>query len=418
MSVITLSFGRSAYEGGVGAGTVVSPWVAVIILAAYNLPFFVFPVRCNPFFSNPVHFFGAYLYFELKSFFGNDGGVKRLIKIRFRKRDKIFESSRNRAPQLVDDAERAITVPNVVRDNPECDEIVNLIHIDALPSHLIVNAVNSLDPVMNVRRNSIFAHLLPDGCLDFLDVIFHLLLLDFDPTLQAVVAFRIDIHERQVLKLAAHLSHPKTVGNRCINFEGLFCYACLFLRRQILERSHIVEAICEFYHNHAQVIDHGKDHFSKTFGLLLFLRTEFCAADFCDSVHHMGNLFAKIFLDLFNRGCTVFHNIVEQSNHNRAGIQFHVAKDRSNFKGMNQIRFARLSQMLFVRHGGVNISLADQVGIGRFLILFDLFDDVFYTDHEGYTEILGIRSDTVKLRWTTRSQSLTQNYFNNLKSHI
>ena len=48
VSVITLSFGRSAYEGGVGAGTVVSPWVAVIILAAYNLPVSAFIWRLRP----------------------------------------------------------------------------------------------------------------------------------------------------------------------------------------------------------------------------------------------------------------------------------------------------------------------------------------------------------------------------------
>jgi len=48
VSVITLSSGTSSYEGAVDAGAIVSPWVAVIIIAAYNLPVSAFVWRLRP----------------------------------------------------------------------------------------------------------------------------------------------------------------------------------------------------------------------------------------------------------------------------------------------------------------------------------------------------------------------------------
>ncbi len=48
VSVITLSSGRSAYEGAVDAGTIVSPWLATLIIAAYYIPVSFFVWRHRP----------------------------------------------------------------------------------------------------------------------------------------------------------------------------------------------------------------------------------------------------------------------------------------------------------------------------------------------------------------------------------
>ena len=63
------------------------------------------------------------------------------------------------------------------------------------------------------------------------------------------------------------------------------------------------------------------------------------------------------------------------------GIELHIAKNRSDFQRMNQIRLARLPQMLFMDHRRKDVSLPDQIRVRIFLRALQLFDDVFNPNH-------------------------------------
>ncbi|MNT98980.1 hypothetical protein D3C71_1796760 [compost metagenome] len=70
--------------------------------------------------------------------------MQRLIHIRLWHGDVILETSGHRLPQRVDNAQRGITILDVVNDNPYRQQIVDFIELLVLRRHFVVDAVNML----------------------------------------------------------------------------------------------------------------------------------------------------------------------------------------------------------------------------------------------------------------------------------
>ena len=93
---------------------------------------FVFPVGGNALLAHLVHFFGANLDFEGLAGLGDDGSVQRLVEIRPRHGNEIFDAAGNGTPEIVDDAENGVAVLHRVGDDAHGVEVVDLFDTDAL----------------------------------------------------------------------------------------------------------------------------------------------------------------------------------------------------------------------------------------------------------------------------------------------
>ena len=63
----------------------------------------------------------------------------------------------------MDRAQCAVAILHRVRDDADCEQVVNLIHRDALAQQLLVNRVEPLDAPINADRiHSIFIELQPN----------------------------------------------------------------------------------------------------------------------------------------------------------------------------------------------------------------------------------------------------------------
>ncbi len=71
---------------------------------------FVLPVRRNAFFAHLVHFFRANLDLESLARFRDHRGVQRLVQIRPRHGNEIFNAPRHRTPQIVNDAQHGVAI--------------------------------------------------------------------------------------------------------------------------------------------------------------------------------------------------------------------------------------------------------------------------------------------------------------------
>ena len=113
------------------------PRDALVVVARGWFATLVFPVSGDAFFGDTVHFLSADL--DLKRLPGmNDGGVQRLIKVRARHGDVIFETARDWPPDVVHYAERSVTVSLSVRDYADGEQVIYLFETALLPQNFAV----------------------------------------------------------------------------------------------------------------------------------------------------------------------------------------------------------------------------------------------------------------------------------------
>src|SRR5271156_407499 len=127
---------------------------------------FVFPVSGDALFGDAMHFLRADLHFESLAAV-NHRGVERLIQVRPGHGDVILETPRDGRPDLVDDAERGVTVFNAVSDDADGKQIVHLINDALLLLNFQVQRVGALHSRLDLDRNTGLDHFVADRVLNF-----------------------------------------------------------------------------------------------------------------------------------------------------------------------------------------------------------------------------------------------------------
>src|SRR5437016_6153579 len=126
-------------------------------------------------------------------------GMQRLIKIRPGNGDVVLEPSGDGAPDMMDHAERGVTVALRISNDADGEQIVNLAETDFLADEFAVNGIQAFDASFELRGNAGLDELCLDGGLDFLEkfLVRGCLLADF--FLQGEKRFRLQIAECQIL---------------------------------------------------------------------------------------------------------------------------------------------------------------------------------------------------------------------------
>src|SRR5262249_20342466 len=133
-----------------------------------GLAVFVLPMSGHAFFSDAVHLLRADLHFKGLAAM-DQRRVQGLIQIWPRQGDVILEAAGNRLPNLVDYAEGRITVARAVRDDPNGEEVVNLIEASFLPGDFSMQGVQAFDAALDFRGDAVGDELLLDGVLHLVE---------------------------------------------------------------------------------------------------------------------------------------------------------------------------------------------------------------------------------------------------------
>src|SRR6185436_11270330 len=283
------------------------PLVALIADAA----FLVLPVRRDALFGPAVHLDGADLDFERRAAVADDRGVQRLVAVGPRHRDEVLDAAGHRLPGLMNDAERRVAVLDRVGDQPERDEVVDLIELDLLPLEFLVDAPQALDAAVHLHhRNLRVAQLRLDGAFQLLNQALGRAALEIDLDAERVVRLRLEILERQFLELVFDLAHPEAVGDGRVDIARLLRDALTPVLGQVVQRAHVVHAIRELHENHADVVHHGEQHLAEVLRLPLLGGRERDGADLGDPFDHVRDVGAEELLDALDRGEGVFDDVV------------------------------------------------------------------------------------------------------------
>ena len=123
-----------------------------------------------------MHLLCTDLNFKRLSCRSHQSRMQRLVHIRFRHGDIVFESPRNRCVHLMDHTQRRITVFDRIYDNAYGKQIIHLIQRLILIDHLFVNAEEMLHSSIYFCLNMGILHMVRDLCHDLLHKLFPLCL--------------------------------------------------------------------------------------------------------------------------------------------------------------------------------------------------------------------------------------------------
>ena len=271
-----------------------------------------------------------------------------------------------------------------MRGQSQRHEVVHALEVDLLALQLEVNAVEALDPSVEIDNGHLrLFQLHADRPGQLLD---HTLrerppALDLGP--ESLVRLRLDIPERELLKLVLDLAHPQPVRNRGIDVERLLGDRDATLLGQVVERPHVVEAVGELDEDDADVIHHGEEHLAEILGLTLLTRREGNGADLRHAFHNVRDLGAKELGDALRGSDGVLHDVVEQAGRHGHDVQLHVGERIGNLERMNQVRLARVAHLPFVFEGGKHVRPAQELQIGLRAVAPHFFQERVEANHEG-----------------------------------
>src|ERR1051326_8018714 len=170
---------------------------------------FVLPMSGDTVLRHAVHLFGTNLQLERRAVFGDDRGVKRLIKIRPWHSNEVFDTSRDGPPEVVYYAEHGVAILHGVGDHAHRVEVVNLIDADFLPYQLLVDAEQALDAALDLCLDAGFLQFVSHDLLNTSKKLLALLASGLDCLMDLLIGDGVYVAEAMVFQFAANFPHAQ-----------------------------------------------------------------------------------------------------------------------------------------------------------------------------------------------------------------
>ena len=215
--------------------------------------FLVLPMRRNAVLRDLVHGEGTNLDLQriAAAYYGR---MQRLVAVRLRHGDVVFEASGQGLPHRMDDAEHAVAVLDRIDEHAQRRKVVDLADVLLIALHLLINAVKMLGAPLNLRRHVRLFKLFHDLLMRLVDERLTLLPLLLDALDESIVCLGIEITQAQILKLPFDIRYAETIRERCIDLKRLLGNAVTFVLAHVFERAHIVQAVRELDQDNADIL--------------------------------------------------------------------------------------------------------------------------------------------------------------------
>jgi hypothetical protein len=284
-----------------------------------------------------VHLEGADLDLHRVALGPDHGGVERLVHVDLRHRDEILEAARHRLPQGVDHPEGAVAVPHGLRDHAHRGEIVDLVELAPALVHLLPDRIEVLGPAADARLDAHLPQLLLQEGDHLIDLGLALEAPLGHPPHQLLVGVGVHDAKGEVLQLRLDLRHAEAVGERRVDVQRLLGNLLGLLGRQVAERAHVVEAVGELDHEHADVARHRHHHLAEVLRLPLFPGGEGELADLGHPVHQLGDVRAELASEVVLGGLGVLEDVVEEASGDGRHIHLEVDEETGDLERMREI---------------------------------------------------------------------------------
>ena len=178
-------------------------------------------------------------------------------------------------------------------DDPDGDQVVDVVELLAPDDHLLVDGPQVLRPPGDVGLDAHVVEPLAHVDEDPLEILLALGRPGRHHLLDLGVALRVQRGEGEVLELPAHLLHAEAVGQRRVDVEGLLRRAALLPLGHDGQRAHVVQPVGQLDQQDPPVVGHGDEHLADGRGLLRLLGVELEPVELGDAVDHPGHPVAE-----------------------------------------------------------------------------------------------------------------------------
>ena len=217
-----------------------------------------------------MHFLGSDLELN-RSFRAVYSRMDGLIAIGLPVGNIVLKSTRHWLPELMDIAQHGINITWSVQDAADGNQVIDFIEAFLLILHFAIDRIDMLWSTINFPMQMAFPSIGLDLVDNLFDQLFSLATF-FLHHMRNLVEFNfIQITEGQILKLPLDAGNPETMGQWRIDLHGLTRNALLLILAQMLEGTHIMQAVCQFDQNDTNILRHGHEHLAMVFRQLLFM---------------------------------------------------------------------------------------------------------------------------------------------------
>ena len=147
--------------------------------------------------------------------------------------------------------------------------------------------------------------------------------------------------EREVLELPLDLPDAEPLGQRRVDLHRLAGDALLLLRRQRVQRAHVVEPVGELDEDDADVLRHRQQHLADVLGLLLLVAVGAEARQLGDAVDELGDLRAEALLDVGQAVLGVLGDVVQERRLDGDRVDAELGQDLGRGDRVGDVRLAR-----------------------------------------------------------------------------
>jgi len=200
----------------------------------------VAPMRSNAILCHLVHGLGANLHFERAPLQSDDGGVQRLIAVILGQGDIVVKLASDGAPEAMDRAQRVIALALLLHDHADAKQIIDLVKGAIFLLHLAVNAVQVLGATGDAIVQALLIQASTHGGDGAFQVRHALRALLCHQAGDGVILLRLEVAKSQIFQLPFELPDAQAVRQRRKNVHGLTGHAQLPIRREIIQRAHVV----------------------------------------------------------------------------------------------------------------------------------------------------------------------------------
>src|SRR5690625_28750 len=310
-------------------------------------PGLVSPVGSDAELSHTVHPRGADLHLDRLTLQPDHRRVQRLVAVRFRHGDVVLEPAGDRTPQVVDDAQCAVTdsllhqviIRVVTRADDDADrhQVEYLVKVLAVTHHPAVDAVQMLAAAAHLELEAFPGQPLLEQLQRIGKEGFPFHMPGPHLAFQHPVTLRLQVQERQVLKLVLDVTYAEPVRERREYLERLPADALLLVRRHRPQRTHVVQPVCQLHEDDAYIADHGQQHLPQVLRLLVLVHPDSELADLGLAFDDAAHGHAEFLLDLLEGDVGVLDGVVQQAGDKRVGIEVHLRQQGGHGHRMHDV---------------------------------------------------------------------------------
>ena len=278
--------------------------------------------------------------------------------------------------------QRLVALRDIGHDDAEGHDVGELLERHVLLLHLAPDRIRRLLAAQHLRVEAAVLQALGQLGLDLGHDLVAFFLQVPKARLHGRAAVRIELGESKLFEFALHPLHADARGERRVEIHGLARdarAACRLL--DVMERTHVVQAVGELHQQHADVGRHGEYQLAQVLGLLGALGLDFQPAELGDAIDQARDVFAEHARDLVTRGVGVLDRVVQQAGDDRRGVELHLGQDAGHFDGMREIRIARRTQLAAVLLQAIDIGTVERVLVRFRIVGLYTFNEFELTDH-------------------------------------